>query len=123
MFRTRGLTYERKGFLDDLVNERYCYSEDLDIVLEDLKDKKLDVVRVGEKYFLALFENTYYFIDCDIHLFSPGSRESPIHKIERIDARNNSLILSRAESSSNSEFLGRLYSIVKNYYRKIEKRL
>ena len=111
--------YVKEGFLDDLVEQRYCDREDLYIVLEDLKLKKLDVLKVGEKYSFVLFNEEYYLVDIDVSLFAPGCVEVPISKVKKIDGKANRLILTRVNSDVNSDLVQRLYSVVEKYYKNI----
>ena len=111
------INHVREGFLDDLVRERYCDREDLDIVLEDLKLKKLDVVKVGEKYSFVLFNERYYLVNVDVSLFAPGCIEVLIDKVEEIDDKANRLVLSRVSSNVNSNLVQGLYSVVSRHYK------
>ena len=114
------MEFVQEGFCDDLVKERYCDREDILDVIDDLKQKDLDVVRVGERYFLAFFNGSYYRVETDIHCFSPGCVEVPIFKIKEINGERGSLIVTRAESKTDSPLVQGLYDVVKEHYKKAE---
>ncbi len=105
---------ERKEFLDDLVREGYCHREEIKEVLEDLEFRKINVLRVGEKYGLILRGGEYYLIEEDLHVFNPGGTEPIIRKVIDISGEGN---LELGEIEKDSKLVGDLQRVVADYYK------